>query len=370
MGMTKNIGIDYFMQAGTYEEYCDKSIIILGKQVVLLTVREFLELANKMQFICANTEIKNSYDERIDSKDLFQLFGFKEVRFLDYSEYHGADIVFDLNSEILKDELKNRFDYIFDGGTLEHIFDVPRALKNLNEMLKPGGRIIHYVAAANYIDHGFYSFSPTFFIEYYENNNFFIEDIRLLAFNREDYEGVYSLDCRYNDNQKFVNTYVKNGEPTLIKCVAKKEIGSTQNGCPLQKIYKSPIAQFEKHKPMSDEEKHKAIQELIEKFGKWEVNSTALYGVGPTTLEVIKSCMEKGQDYSQKIYGIFDVNEENVDKEISGFQVLDINKIKEFPIKRVVIGSVSKNTHLIYQRIQYLEEYGIEIIPIIPVYLN
>ena len=61
---------------------------------------------------------------------------------------------------------------VFDIGTLEHIFDVPTALKNITKMLKPGGRVILILPASNAIDHGFYSFSPTLLYDFFSSNGF------------------------------------------------------------------------------------------------------------------------------------------------------------------------------------------------------
>lgn len=62
---------------------------------------------------------------------------------MDISAYENADIIFDLNNPNLTNELKNRFDYILDGGTTEHVFDYPQALRNIVKMLKVGGKVFH-----------------------------------------------------------------------------------------------------------------------------------------------------------------------------------------------------------------------------------
>jgi hypothetical protein len=59
---------------------------------------------------------------------------------------------------------------VFDGGTSEHVFNIPKVLENYHKMLKVGGRIIHASPTSNYVDHGFYMFSPTLFYDYYLAN--------------------------------------------------------------------------------------------------------------------------------------------------------------------------------------------------------
>lgn len=132
------------------------------------------------------------------------MFGLKEVHAVDYSEIDGADIIFDLNTD-LTDELKNKFDYIIDGGTLEHVFDVARAMKNISEMLCVGGTVIHLLPLGGYVDHGFYSFSPTFFLDFYKLNGYCIHQLFMEFMYGEDnnndqeygkLKSLYSQDCR------------------------------------------------------------------------------------------------------------------------------------------------------------------------------
>jgi SAM-dependent methyltransferase len=88
--------------------------------------------------------------------------GARELSALDVSGYEGADILHDLN-EPVPDELEARFDLVFDGGSLEHVFDVPTALRNYMRMVRPGGRLIVQTMANNHCGHGFYQFSPELF---------------------------------------------------------------------------------------------------------------------------------------------------------------------------------------------------------------
>ena len=96
---------------------------------------------------------------------------------MDISAYENADIIFDLNNSNLPNELKNRFDYILDGGTTEHVFDYAQALRNIVKMLKVGGKVFHYVPATGYINHGYYDISPSLFADFYQSNGFRVENL-------------------------------------------------------------------------------------------------------------------------------------------------------------------------------------------------
>ncbi len=108
--------------------------------------------------------------DTIDDTTLFQALGFDEVFSLDASDYESPDFVADLNLPV-REELADRFDVVYDGGSFEHIFHLPNALKNLVCMTKVGGTIIHHTPTHNFVDHGFYSISPTFYYDYYEANH-------------------------------------------------------------------------------------------------------------------------------------------------------------------------------------------------------
>lgn len=96
----------------------------------------------------------DSYSERF-----FEKLGFSSVDSLDFSDFEGASIIHDLTQPV-GDDLAGRFDVIYDGGTCEHVFELPTAYRNIDTMLKPGGVLIGHSPCNNWINHGFYQISP------------------------------------------------------------------------------------------------------------------------------------------------------------------------------------------------------------------
>lgn len=96
------------------------------------------------------------------SEAFWEMIGVQELATLDVSNYEGASIVHDLNAPIPAD-LNGRFDAVCDFGTLEHVFNLPVALRNCLEMVATGGRFFVQTPANNYFGHGFYQFSPELF---------------------------------------------------------------------------------------------------------------------------------------------------------------------------------------------------------------
>ncbi len=109
----------------------------------------------------------------------FKSLGARSISSLDASPFEGAGFVHDLNKPI-GGELKQRFDLVYDGGTLEHVFNFPVALQNCMEMVREHGRIISHTCANNWCGHGFYQFSPELFYNVFsEENGFEVERLVL-----------------------------------------------------------------------------------------------------------------------------------------------------------------------------------------------
>lgn len=94
--------------------------------------------------------------------DLFHALGAIKTDVMDVSNYEGASVIHDLNQPV-DASLHGRYDCVFDGGALEHVFNLPVALQNCMEMTKPGGHFIIVTPCNNFCGHGFYQFSPELF---------------------------------------------------------------------------------------------------------------------------------------------------------------------------------------------------------------
>ncbi|MEJ6403540.1 class I SAM-dependent methyltransferase [Yoonia sp. 2307UL14-13] len=102
-------------------------------------------------------DLRNPNDQYAET--FFRKLGFSAVDSLDMSDFENASIIRDLGKPIEKD-LHETFDVIYDGGTCEHIFDLPTAYRNVDKMLKPGGVFVAHSPGNNWINHGFYQICP------------------------------------------------------------------------------------------------------------------------------------------------------------------------------------------------------------------
>jgi SAM-dependent methyltransferase len=103
---------------------------------------------------------------------LIEALGATDVEALDASNYEGATRLHDLN-EPVPASWHEQFDLVFDGGTLEHVFNFPVALKNCMQMVKPNGRFVAVTMPNNWCGHGFYQFSPELFFRAFSPENGF-----------------------------------------------------------------------------------------------------------------------------------------------------------------------------------------------------
>jgi len=127
---------------------------------------------------------------RADDRSLFSALGFDALDALDASDFEGASIVHDLNVPVPA-ALHGRYDLVFNGGTLEHVFNLPVALASIHVLLKVGGRAVHLAPVSNLIDHGFYSFSPTLLFDYYAANRY--EIVTAYIFQARSFEHPWTV---------------------------------------------------------------------------------------------------------------------------------------------------------------------------------
>ncbi len=230
-----------------------KSLCMLGKQTIHMNFPVYKKI---IDIFGLGDDLQKLYnDNRLDSFDFFKKIGFNEIHAIDINTLDGADIILDLN-EPLHNEYYERFDYIINGGTLEHVYNSYNAMSVITQMLRNNGKMIHISPLAGFVDHGFYSFSPTFFIDFAAANGLFIEKLDIefmMSTERWDYskydelKSVFSPDVRLfttgsDGYSKELNDYVKQFERmentghVYLWCIARKD-KSKNIDVPMQGFY-------------------------------------------------------------------------------------------------------------------------------------
>ena len=127
-------------------------------------------------------------------KLLLTNFGSVKVDSYDYSDYEGATFTCDLNKPLPSNLTgpEYLYDTIMDPGSIEHIFNIPQAFKNISDMCKIGGTILHALPTNNYCGHGFWQISPELFFSLYSEANGYAETEVFLA-GLNDYKNWYKV---------------------------------------------------------------------------------------------------------------------------------------------------------------------------------
>jgi SAM-dependent methyltransferase len=229
MGLARG-AIRLLMQEASRKPFAGR-IATLGRQTISVSGGEFARLLAER-----GGSPQTIASPRVDDRTLFTALGFSEVASIDYSDYEGATHIFDLNQPDLPEKLKGQFDVVLDSGTLEHVFHVPNALKNICAMVKVGGRIIMQTPSSNHFDHGFYMFSPTLFFDYFTANRFAIDTLHVIRYSPDPAQqwDVYQYQPGKWDDLQCGGL---DGNPYLIFVVATKTAQSTGDVIPQQGFY-------------------------------------------------------------------------------------------------------------------------------------
>jgi hypothetical protein len=162
--------------------------------------------------------------------------GFAAVESLDYSDFEGATHVVDLNSDNLSPSLIGQFDVVLDSGTIEHVFHVPNALKNALSLAKEGGRVIFLSPSSNHVDHGFYMYSPTLFMDYLTANGWRIETCYFIRYS-PDRRTPWQAYRYTRESWRQFTIGVLDDRPYLVFVVATRVPGSSIGKIPQQTLY-------------------------------------------------------------------------------------------------------------------------------------
>ena len=152
------------------------------------------------------------------AEPFLEVLGARTIRSFDASAYEHATDIVDLNVA-LADRYKGQFTAVIDGGSLEHVFNFPTALRSCMEMLAIGGHFLSIVPCNNFLGHGFYQFSPELFFRAFGETNGF-EVRKLFVF--EDRPGAPWFEvadpARARRRVELANRW-----PTYLAVLARKD---------------------------------------------------------------------------------------------------------------------------------------------------
>lgn len=144
----KKVGVDF------------NSTAMIGRQAVLARPWMVPTLLAPAGINLRKSAVRTLCDEAGGyAEPLLRLLGARTVESFDYSKYEGATHAHDFNAPIPA-RFHGKYNVVIDGGSLEHIFNFPTAIRNCMEMLTAGGHFVGIMPCNNQPGHGFYQFSP------------------------------------------------------------------------------------------------------------------------------------------------------------------------------------------------------------------
>ncbi len=237
--------------------------IALGKQTTYVTEKHLDWLLSKYGIerasgasveidsttLGAATSYKGSNGEQLKlltDCSFLKLLGADRFSAIDVSDYEGADIICDLSKPV-PESLYSKFDFIFDGSSLDNIFNPAEALVNISRMLRPGGRTI-------IVEHGtmfagaYTAFSPGWFFDFFTANNY--RDCKVYAGRFTDVHtlkfGPWPLSV-YNwfGDKNGITPRLESGAELMLVVIAEKGNYSTDTALPVQYQYRDQEYQNE-----------------------------------------------------------------------------------------------------------------------------
>lgn len=255
-------------------------VLTLGQQSVRTTLKEAKALFEKEGVILKNLpqsfDTKNKipewekteYDNYANCQTILTLLGADKVYVADVSDYENPDIIMDFNVPV-DNKYHNKFDIILDIGTLEHIFNIPRALENIKLMCKPGGTIILFAPASNAINHGFYQICPTLFRDYFALNGFENFNCFILVGSNLNYEKKAKIyQCKPSAMTEDLILGSKTGVEIMFFANKSLKNNDRQEKIPIQTTY-STSSYWQKGLSSAHFKKNKLLSHLLFISRKW-----------------------------------------------------------------------------------------------------
>lgn len=145
---------------------------------------------------------------------LLRALGADSVESIDYSAYEGATHVADFGKKV---DLPGQYDTLVDAGSLEHVFDVACAFRNMVALCRVGGRILHLLPVNNLSGHGFWQFSSDLMHSIYSAENGFVETEVYYASSLDPDRWYKVPEARSGVRVEMISI-----EPIILLCMTRK----------------------------------------------------------------------------------------------------------------------------------------------------
>lgn len=222
-------------------------VVLLGQQTMFFTPMDAIALLDKCgvqpsvkdvsQLLIDESTLGASGGKKgfIKDTEFFRLLGAEDVVALDHSDYEGAEIIWNLN-EPIPDHLAGVADFILDGSTIDNVFDPACTLRNINRLLKPGGRAISTNMGSNH--YAPYTLpTPQWIFDYFVYNNFSDVRVYYFVYGKENLN-IFTLDLDLQNRNTPSTETLHSPYVVGIVFLAEKKNNSTWEKNPSQSHYR------------------------------------------------------------------------------------------------------------------------------------
>ena len=222
-------------------------ILLIGRQTVHPIESEVREYLNEFGIPVRNVATERDHDTRaaqthsITDKSFFALFSEATFGALDVTDYEQADVIHDMN-EPIPDDLKGKFDFIYNGSCMDNLFNPAGFMRNCSELLAPGGRVIH-VEHASLWKSAYLMYSGDWFHDYYAINDFTDCKVFYARFRFNHIQENWKLSqvtplANPRRDRSEQCSWVQSIWPHVVICIAEKARDSTADKYPIQLHYR------------------------------------------------------------------------------------------------------------------------------------
>lgn len=236
--ITSPLGIKFMMLAGSgffiiehilpHLEHSKNNMLGIARMSMNWRIDQILAVlkAKKIPYSNKYAEAIRASDNNYTSRDFFKLLRFINYDDLDFDGKEGCNIIHDLNQP-LPEQHHRKYDFVFENGTIEHVFDIKQAISNIAQTTKVGGYVLH-ISPLDAFNHGFYNLSINFFADFYRANGFTDFIIFMLRSSSEWYKGtqdVMAEQISYTHEEFYIKpeTYQSKLNKFSIAFFAKKQ---------------------------------------------------------------------------------------------------------------------------------------------------
>ena len=129
-----------------------------------------------------------SKEERLPMTEAFyRALGFADYKAIDVNDKFGS-LMMDLNLDLAEHYgFRDQFSLVTNNGTGEHVFNQYAVFKNVHDLCRPGGLMLHIMPFELYVNHGFYAYQPGLYFDLAAANGY---GLALIGFANRQGRGV------------------------------------------------------------------------------------------------------------------------------------------------------------------------------------